>query len=233
MGRLVQLEVENFKSYRGKQIIGPFKHFTSVIGPNGSGKSNLMDAISFVLGVKSSQLRSAQLKELIYRAGRKPAANDSDGNENSESDEADEGENYVQAKRAYVCAIYERGEDDIVRFMRTISISGSSEYKINGKTVTFAVYSSTLEKENILIKARNFLVFQGDVEAVASQGSKELTKLIEQISGNNNRELNSCPDEETRDECRAETVSRAEGGGGTICEAAEATGISHPSSSWL
>ncbi len=43
-----------------------------LIGPNGSGKSNLMDAISFVLGVKSSQLRSTQLKELIYR-GRKAA----------------------------------------------------------------------------------------------------------------------------------------------------------------
>lgn len=29
-----------------------------------------MDAISFVLGVKSSQLRSHSLKELIYRPGR-------------------------------------------------------------------------------------------------------------------------------------------------------------------
>jgi structural maintenance of chromosome 1 len=33
------------------------------------------------------------------------------------------------------------------------------------------------------VKAKNFLVFQGDVEAVASQSSKELTRLIEQISG--------------------------------------------------
>lgn len=33
------------------------------------------------------------------------------------------------------------------------------------------------------MKAKNFLVFQGDVEAVASQSSKELSKLIEQISG--------------------------------------------------
>lgn len=37
MGRLVELEVENFKSYRGRQTIGPFYNFTSVIGPNGSG----------------------------------------------------------------------------------------------------------------------------------------------------------------------------------------------------
>ena len=46
----VRIELENFKSYKGKQVIGPFKKFTSIVGPNGSGKSNLMDAISFVLG---------------------------------------------------------------------------------------------------------------------------------------------------------------------------------------
>jgi structural maintenance of chromosome 1 len=34
-------------------VIGPFRDFTAIIGPNGSGKSNLMDAISFVLGVQS------------------------------------------------------------------------------------------------------------------------------------------------------------------------------------
>lgn len=48
MGRLVRIEAENFKSYAGTQIIGPFKNFTAVIGPNGAGKSNLMDAIRFV-----------------------------------------------------------------------------------------------------------------------------------------------------------------------------------------
>ena len=37
MGRLKQLEVENFKSYKGKQVIGPFSNFTAVIGPTGAG----------------------------------------------------------------------------------------------------------------------------------------------------------------------------------------------------
>jgi structural maintenance of chromosome 1 len=40
-----------------------------------------------------------------------------------------------------------------------------------------------LTSHNILIKARNFLVFQGDVEAVASQSPQALSKLIDQISG--------------------------------------------------
>lgn len=47
MGRLIRIEAENFKSYAGAQVIGPFKDFTAVIGPNGAGKSNLMDAIRF------------------------------------------------------------------------------------------------------------------------------------------------------------------------------------------
>lgn len=37
MGRLDRLEVENFKSYGGKHVIGPFRSFTAIIGPNGSG----------------------------------------------------------------------------------------------------------------------------------------------------------------------------------------------------
>ena len=39
MGYLQRLELENFKSYKGKHTIGPFKRFTAIIGPNGCGKS--------------------------------------------------------------------------------------------------------------------------------------------------------------------------------------------------
>ena len=64
-----------------------------------------------------------------------------------------------------------------------ISTTGASEYKLNKRTVTYTTYNEALIKHNILVKAKNFLVFQGDVEAVASQSAKELTRLVEQISG--------------------------------------------------
>ncbi|KAI4340173.1 hypothetical protein MLD38_025036 [Melastoma candidum] len=67
-GKIHRLEVENFKSYRGHQVIGPFHDFTAISGPNGAGKSNLMDAISFVLGVRTAHLWGSQLKDLIYAA---------------------------------------------------------------------------------------------------------------------------------------------------------------------
>lgn len=34
---LKHIEVDNFKSYKGKVFIGPLKPFNAVIGPNGSG----------------------------------------------------------------------------------------------------------------------------------------------------------------------------------------------------
>ena len=64
-----------------------------------------------------------------------------------------------------------------------ISTTGASEYKLNKKVVTYAAYNAALISHNILVKAKNFLVFQGDVEAVASQSPRELSRLIEQISG--------------------------------------------------
>jgi structural maintenance of chromosome 1 len=35
---LEHIEIDNFKSYQGKVIIGSLKQFSAVIGPNGSGK---------------------------------------------------------------------------------------------------------------------------------------------------------------------------------------------------
>ncbi|KAL8812311.1 MAG: hypothetical protein Q9223_000108 [Gallowayella weberi] len=199
MGKLVRLEVFNFKSYKGHHVlqIGD-SYFTSVIGPNGSGKSNSMDAISFVLGIKSSHLRSAHLRDLIYRGrvlrtstiNRDGSATNAPVNGHANGDEASEDESTQRTtqeshdpKSAWVTAVYEDDAGDEQFWRRTITNQGVSEYRINDRVVTAQQYNEVLEAENILIKARNFLVFQGDVEAIASQSPKDLTRLIEQISG--------------------------------------------------
>uniref|UniRef100_A0A4W5JJ47 Structural maintenance of chromosomes protein n=1 Tax=Hucho hucho TaxID=62062 RepID=A0A4W5JJ47_9TELE len=159
MGYLKLIEIENFKSYKGRQIIGPFHKFTAIIGPNGSGKSNLMDAISFVLAEKTSNLRVKTLKDLIHGAPvGKPAAS-----------------------RAFVSMVYHEDSGEERTFTRII-IGSSSEYRINSKVVNLAEYSEELEKLGILIKARNFLVFQGAVESIAMKNPKERTALFEEIS---------------------------------------------------
>ncbi|CCE66192.1 hypothetical protein TPHA_0P00340 [Tetrapisispora phaffii CBS 4417] len=168
MGRLVGLELFNFKSYKGVTKVGfGESNFTSIIGPNGSGKSNMMDAISFVLGFQSSNLRSSTLKDLVYR-------------DIASADENEFGEDGERS--AYVKAFYEK-DGTVVELMRAITAGRDSVYKIDNKTTTYKHYSDFLAAENILIKARNFLVFQGDVEQIAAQSPRQLTKLFEEVSG--------------------------------------------------
>jgi len=47
MGYLERLELENFKSYKGKHTIGPFMRFTAIIGPNGCGEDVFIAIIIF------------------------------------------------------------------------------------------------------------------------------------------------------------------------------------------
>lgn len=151
-----------------------------------------MDAISFVLGIKSSHLRSTNLRDLVYR-GRvlrtskvdgEPAASGENGEPEEEGDaDASQEASRNDPRTAWVMAVYEDDAGEEQQWRRSITSSGVSEYRINNRTVTAQQYNEALEAENILIRARNFLVFQGDVEAIASQSPKDLTRLIEQISG--------------------------------------------------
>lgn len=138
-----------------------------------------MDAISFVLGIKSSHLRSQHLKQLIYR-GTKLKKVDADG---KEIEGEDAGTQASDPTTASVMAVYVDDDGKEHHWKRSITAQSASEFRINGKQVTATQYNTALEEQNILIKARNFLVFQGDVEAIASQSPKDLTRLIEQISG--------------------------------------------------
>ncbi|KAL8142615.1 hypothetical protein V2J09_015647 [Rumex salicifolius] len=160
---ILRIELENFKSYKGHQVIGPFFNFTAIIGPNGAGKSNLMDAISFVLGVRTGQLRGAQLKDLIYTFDLR--------------------EQEQRGRRAYVKLVYLLESGSEIAFTRTITGSGGSEYRLDNRLVNWDQYNEKLRELGVLVKARNFLVFQGDVESIASKNPKELTVLFEQISG--------------------------------------------------
>ncbi|KAF9441811.1 hypothetical protein P691DRAFT_799046 [Macrolepiota fuliginosa MF-IS2] len=139
-------------------------------------KSNLVDAISFVLSVRSTQLRSSQLKGLVYR-GRKLIQISEDGSSAQDEGEGDKEGGDRTAKTAWMLAVFVDGDG------KDISTTGASEYKLNDKIVTYSAYNAALVSHNILVKANNFLVFQGDVETVASQSPHELPRLIEQKSG--------------------------------------------------
>jgi structural maintenance of chromosome 1 len=86
-----------------------------------------MDAISFVLGIKSSQLRSSQLRDLIYR-GR--ILRESNGLHVHDIDEEDEPtltqtqrsngqDDDIGPRRAWVMAVYEGDDGKEIRYKRT------------------------------------------------------------------------------------------------------------------
>ncbi|XP_009281921.1 PREDICTED: structural maintenance of chromosomes protein 1B [Aptenodytes forsteri] len=159
MGYLKLLVMKDFKSWRGQQVIGPFMRFNCIIGPNGSGKSNIMDAVSFVMCEKISNLRVKSIRELIHGAHvGKPVSS-----------------------TASVKIVYCEEDGEEKTFSRVIRGS-CSEFLFNDKSVSRSAYISELEKVGILVKARNCLIFQGTVESIAMKKPKERTQLFEQIS---------------------------------------------------
>ncbi|XP_010182752.1 PREDICTED: structural maintenance of chromosomes protein 1B-like, partial [Mesitornis unicolor] len=133
--------------------------FNCIIGPNGSGKSNIMDAVSFATCEKISNLRVKSVRELIHGAHvGKPVSS-----------------------TASVKIVYCEDDGEEKTFSRIIRGS-CSEFLFNDKSVSRSTYISELEKVGILVKARNFLIFQGTVESIAIKKPRERTQLFEQIS---------------------------------------------------
>ena len=128
-----------------------------------------MDAMCFVLGIRAKHLRSNEMKDLIYKSSGKQSGN----------------------LRTTVSLVYEVDEKEVegmeageeLYFTRIVNPSGVGSYKFNKKEATFEEYDAHLRGIGIIGKARNFLVFQGDVVSVAGKSPKDLTILFEQISG--------------------------------------------------
>eukprot|EP00930_Biecheleria_cincta_P054883 TRINITY_DN41271_c0_g1_i1.p1 TRINITY_DN41271_c0_g1~~TRINITY_DN41271_c0_g1_i1.p1 ORF type:complete len:1285 (-),score=320.43 TRINITY_DN41271_c0_g1_i1:29-3883(-) len=166
-GCIEQLVLQNFKSYAGRHEIGPFDKFTCIIGPNGSGKSNIMDAISFCLGIKTKHLRGDRLKDLVYKREEETA----DSN----------------TREAAVTLVFRSARGERLHFSRSINSKGEAAYRAGPpeatKELPYGEYAKLLARENIFVKARSFLVFQGDVMNLARRQGTDLTNMLETISG--------------------------------------------------
>ena len=77
MTRITKIELTGFKSFRKQTVIPFFEGMTAIVGENGSGKSNLFDAVNFVMGRRSSELRADRFEHLIFNGGDRYSAADS------------------------------------------------------------------------------------------------------------------------------------------------------------
>ena len=175
------IENENFKSYAGTQVLGPFHHsFTSIVGPNGSGKSNIIDSMLFVFGYRAKKIRSDRMSVLI---------NDNPG----QSDDI---------THCKVTVYFQKIEDDddgdafkVVpnsefTIARKAFIDNTSYYEINGKRSQFHKVVHLLRNEGIDIDHNRFLILQGEVEQIAllkpkghNHGEHGMLEYLEDLIG--------------------------------------------------
>ncbi|XP_069937057.1 structural maintenance of chromosomes protein 4-like, partial [Cherax quadricarinatus] len=165
--RLIITHIENefFKSYAGRQVLGPFhKNFTSIVGPNGSGKSNIIDSMLFVFGYRATKIRSKKISVLIH---------DSEQHQNVQSCKVS----------VHFQKIIDKDSDDFEvvpdsHFVvsRTAFRDNSSFYQINGKKCQFKAVSRQLRAHGIDLDHSRFLILQGEVEQIAMMKPKAVTE---------------------------------------------------------
>lgn len=158
-----QLVLENFKSYGGKKVIGPFhKRFSSIVGPNGSGKSNVIDAMLFVFGKRAKKLRLKKVSELIHRSAKYPDLDFARVSVHFQDiiDTGDGDEDYEVVE----------GSEIVVS--RTALRNNTSKYRVDGKEMKFKEVGALLRHRGIDLDHNRFLILQGEVEQISMMRPK-------------------------------------------------------------
>ncbi|KAG7195965.1 uncharacterized protein KQ657_002352 [Scheffersomyces spartinae] len=157
-----EMVLDNFKSYAGKQVIGPFNHsFSAVIGPNGSGKSNVIDSMLFVFGFRASKMRQGKLSELIHSSdGQKLDYCQVDIHFHNVLDSEDE------PGSATVLP------DSELTISRKAFRNNGSQYYINGRSSSYTEVTTLLRDKGIDLDHKRFLILQGEVESIAQMKPK-------------------------------------------------------------
>ncbi|KAG8136104.1 putative Structural maintenance of chromosomes protein [Naja naja] len=152
---------QNFKSYAGEQILGPFhKRFSCIIGPNGSGKSNVIDSMLFVFGYRAQKIRSKKISVLIHNSDEHSDIQSCTVEVHFQKIIDKEGDDYEVIPNSSFCV------------SRTAYKDNSSIYHISGKKATFKDVGLLLRSHGIDLDHNRFLILQGEVEQIAMMKPK-------------------------------------------------------------
>lgn len=155
------LALTNFKSYSGRQVVGPFHpSFSSVVGPNGSGKSNVIDSLLFVFGFRASKMRQGKISALIHNSAQFPNL------------QFCEVEVHFQEIIDRAAGKYDVVPDSQLVLSRRAFKNNSSKYYLNGKETNFTAVTDLLRARGIDLDHKRFLILQGEVESIAQMKPK-------------------------------------------------------------
>ncbi|KAF7459016.1 Structural maintenance of chromosomes protein [Cryptosporidium felis] len=177
-----KIVLDNFKSYGGKKVIGPFhKSFTAIVGPNGSGKSNVIDAMLFVFGKRAKHMRLNRVSELIHNSKHYP-----------NNEKASVSVHFIEIidipgdKHAYEIL---PGSEIVIR-REVQKKSEQTKYYINDKLSSYLEVTKLLSAKGTDLEHNRFLILQGEVELIAQMKPKStnsnedgLLEYIEDIIG--------------------------------------------------
>ncbi|KAH7028867.1 nuclear condensin complex subunit Smc4 [Microdochium trichocladiopsis] len=158
---ITYLILTNFKSYAGRQEVGPFhSSFSSVVGPNGSGKSNVIDALLFVFGFRASKMRQGKISALIHNSAQHPNLDHCE----------------VAVHFQEVMDLPGGGSEVIPNSQLVISRrafkNNSSKYYIDNKESSFTIVTTLLRDRGVDLDHKRFLILQGEVESIAQMKPK-------------------------------------------------------------
>ncbi|PVV00716.1 hypothetical protein BB560_004889 [Smittium megazygosporum] len=158
---ITKMVLENFKSYAGTQIIGPFhESFSAIVGPNGSGKSNVIDALLFVFGFRANKIRQGKLSELIHSS-----------NENERYSHCSVHVHFSEISTTQETSEDEQKSENEIILSRSAFSNNSSKYYLNGKVTTLAEVTELLKRKGVDLEHKRFLILQID------NASKEVDEL--------------------------------------------------------
>ncbi|KAF8633608.1 hypothetical protein AX15_001396 [Amanita polypyramis BW_CC] len=161
-----KMALVNFKSYAGRQVIGPFhKSFSAIVGPNGSGKSNTIDALLFVFGYRASKMRQGKLSELIHNSDRYPNL-----------EECSVEVHFREIVDLPGPDAFEGIPNSELVVARQAFRNNSSRYSINGRPSNYTEVQTLLKGRGIDLDHKRFLILQGEVESIAQMKPKAVTE---------------------------------------------------------
>lgn len=169
---ITKLSMKGFKSFQRRTAVPFYEGLTAIVGRNGSGKSNIIDALSFVMGQRSSNLRAKKLEQLIFNGGedRKPA------------DEAVV-TLYLDNETGVFDEFLEDDEDtDEITIGRKITRNGYATYRFEGHNCKRSKIDQILDKARINPDGFHF-VGQGEIKDIINRTTTERRKIIDRLSG--------------------------------------------------